>query len=912
MSGPVDTTQVGARAVERLTTFSKRYYVTMGKAAFVVALLVWPLVYKNLYAMSTMTTAGLFAILTIGVGVILGQAGQLSFGHSAFYGIGAYATGLLCVKVGWPTLPALVVGTVAPGVIALIIGRPVLKLRYFYLALATIGLGQIFTVVITQLRNTTGGVNGFPGVPSLSLFGFTLGSFLRQYYMVWIAALVILLLIQRGLKYRLGRSLRAIATSEIASSTLGIRTANWKLLAFVVSAVICGLAGGLFAFVTGSVSPGSFTFNAAILPIVMSLVGGAVTIWGGILGAIIMTWIINSSTAIQEYSGLAYAVILVLLLLFLPVGILGLRPSSWAWAKRLFKRERLEEDIGVPSRSGAEEVVDASAGSAVLTGPRVATDTHGSSVDSSGLLQQDLAHERAEERTVGPLLEIEDVSVVFGGLRAVNEVSFSVEEGSITALIGPNGAGKTTLFNTISRLQPAAGGRIVMGGVDLMKLSPANTARLGIARTFQNLRLFVNMSVLENVLVGCHRHERSGFWSCCLGFQSQRAEERRSRMQAMDALALLGLVELADRPVSSLPYGRQRLVEIARALASEPRLLLLDEPAAGMNASERADLVQRIVAIRATGITVLLVEHDIGLVMGVSDSVNVLDYGKLIASGPPDMVKQDEMVINAYLGKGREAPKEVGVRAEVLDVEARPAAEEALAVRDIAVSYGSIQALHGVSLVVNRGEVVAVLGANGAGKTTLLNTISGILRPSRGAISYLGEDITSAPAEKIVTRGVCQIPEGRQLFPTLSVEDNLLMGASGRREWQKGYADDVAFVYELFPILSERRRQAAKTLSGGEQQMLAIGRGIMGRPTMLLLDEPSMGLAPLAVERIFEALTRLNAEGLTMLMVEQNAEMALALAEHVAVIQTGSVVLTGRASELKMDDRLRAAYLGED
>jgi len=168
------------------------------------------------------------------------------------------------------------------------------------------------------------------------------------------------------------------------------------------------------------------------------------------------------------------------------------------------------------------------------------------------------------------------------------------------------------------------------------------------------------------------------------------------------------------------------------------------------------------------------------------------------------------------------------------------------------------------------------------------------------------------PAEKIVSQGICQISEGRQLFPTLSVEDNLLMGASGRKDWQKSYADDIAYVYELFPVLSERRKQPAKTLSGGEQQMLAIGRGLMGRPMLLLLDEPSMGLAPLAVERIFEALARLNKEGLTMLMVEQNAEMALTLAEHIAVIQTGSVVLTGNAGELKKDDRLRAAYLGKD
>ena len=198
-----------------------------------------------------------------------------------------------------------------------------------------------------------------------------------------------------------------------------------------------------------------------------------------------------------------------------------------------------------------------------------------------------------------------------------------------------------------------------------------------------------------------------------------------------------------------------------------------------------------------------------------------------------------------------------------------------------------------------KGEVVAVLGANGAGKTTLLNTISGIMRPTSGTVTYQGEDITAVPAEKINTRGICQIPEGRQLFPTLSVEDNLLMGASGKREWQKGYADDVAYVYELFPILGERRKQMAKTLSGGEQQMLAIGRGLMAQPSLLLLDEPSMGLAPIGVERIFDALTRLNAQGLTMLMVEQNAEMALSLADRVTVIQTGSVVLTGNAERFE-------------
>ncbi len=872
-------------AGRRAAALVRGRYSAVAKAVLVIVLLVWPIAYNNLYAMSVMTTAGLFALLTVAVGIILGQAGQLSFGHSAFYGVGAYVAGLLSLKLGVPTLASLAIGACAAGIIAVIIGRPVLKLRYFYLALATIGLGQIFIVLVSQLRDLTGGINGFPGVPMLNIFGLTVGSFLRQYYVVWVPALVILLLVERGLKYRFGRSLRAVATSEIASSTLGIKTANWKLLAFVVSAIICGFAGGLFAFFTGSVSPYSFMFSASILPIVMGLIGGTANIWGGILGAILMTWVINYFTTLQKYSGVAYSLILILFLLFLPAGLLGIIPSTRAWIRRLLKR-------GLPSVA-AEAAVPSDA-----------------RLERQASAEQLTKRADAQEKAGAPLLRLEDCSVAFGGLKAVDGVSLEVQEGSITALIGPNGAGKTTLFNAISRQQRLTGGGMHFGGVDLTKLSPANVARLGLARTFQNLRIFVNMSVLENVLVGCHRHERSGFWSCCLGLPRQRAEEKRSRARAMDVLALVGLVERAAAPAASLPYGQQRLVEIARALASEPRLLMLDEPAAGMNAAERVDLVKKIVAIREAGVTVLLVEHDIGLVMGISDRVNVLNYGRLIASGTPEAVKCDEAVIKAYLGTGRQRATEVCASADRGTEQSCAPPEEALVVKDLVAAYGSIRALHGVSLSVGKGEVVAVLGANGAGKTTLLSTVSGMLRPTSGTVSYLGEQITSLPAEKIVRRGVCQVPEGRQLFPTLAVEDNLLMGASGKRSWQKGYADDLAYVYELFPLLAERRKQPARTLSGGEQQMLAIGRGLMGQPSLLLLDEPSMGLAPQAVERIFEALARLNAQGLTMLMVEQNAEMALSLATRAAVIQTGSVVLTGIASELAKDDRLRGAYLG--
>ncbi len=905
-------------------------WTSAAKLLLVVILLVWPVVYRGLtdanYAFSVMTQAGLYAILTLSVGLVLGQAGQLSFGHVAFYGIGAYTCGLLVSKLGVPTFVAWIAGAAAAGLVAAVVGRPVLKLKYFYLALATMSLGQIFLAVVFEWK-WGGASNGFGPVAALNIFGFHFDTQMRQYYMVWVVAILILLFLARLLKYRVGRALRALAVSEIASSALGVRNANWKLLAFVFNAVFCGLAGGLFAFVYGAVSPQNFTFAASVLPIVMMLVGGDRWIWGGIIGSIIMTWVFNGfSTSMLQYNGTVYSVIMILLLLFLPAGILGLRPAMARrlWAK--MKGDTLQEtavsaavacaaateadkdvahcepDMALPT---PESMAGRSVAAAVAmpTAPAEAT-----RVQETGFLRDELARRRAETKSEGPLLRIENVSVHFGGLKAVSAVSFTVAEGSITALIGPNGAGKTTLFNAVSRLQRMAGGRIWLGDTEVTKLDAASAARLGMARTFQNLRIFVNMSVLDNVLVGCHRHEKSGFWAGGLGFASQRREEKRSRVRALDALALVGLQKQANLPASSLPYGQQRLVEIARALASEPRLLLLDEPAAGTNQSEREDLVKRIATIREAGVTVLIVEHDMDLVMDISDKVNVLDYGKLIASGTPEAVQKDQGVITAYLGAER-GERDLCASRDLVDGEDCPVPEQMLVVEDLVTAYGSIEALHGISLTVPKGMVVTVLGAHGAGKSTLLHTISGIVRSGRGHIVFQGEDVTRVAPEKIVAKGLCQVPEGRQLFPTLSVEDNLVVGATGRRD-RRSLADDIAYVYELFPILGERRRQEAGTLSGGEQQMLAIGRALTGKPSLLLLDEPSMGLAPLAVERIFEALSKLNEQGLTMLMVEQNAEMALSLAHLAVVLQTGTVVLSGTATKLRQDDRVRASYLG--
>jgi branched-chain amino acid transport system ATP-binding protein len=510
-------------------------------------------------------------------------------------------------------------------------------------------------------------------------------------------------------------------------------------------------------------------------------------------------------------------------------------------------------------------------------------------------------------------LQVTELTVHFGGLAALTEVDLAVPAGRVTGLIGPNGAGKTTLFNAVTGLVKPKMGRVRLDGRDITRLRPHQRARLGVIRTFQRIELFGSLSAHENVQVAMERH-RSG----------QHEAPLRS---AGDLLAWVGLSEVADQPADLLPTGQARLLELARALAAGPRVLLLDEPASGLSESETSELASVLRQLASDGLGVLLVEHDMSLVMSVCAEVSVLEFGRIIAAGDPSTVQEHPAVQLAYLGSPG-APPEArpdsdGSAPSATAVDpARPAASDgsagpdgradepvadAITVTNLSASYGRIEVVHDVSFTVPRGSVFALVGPNGAGKSTLLKVLSGCKAPAAGRVVVDGVEITKPIPQRLARRKVCTLPEGRAIFPNLTVRENLRMFTFRGRDVRLAAVEEQSF--EQFPVLKERSGQLAGRLSGGEQQMLAICRALATQPDVLFLDELSMGLAPTIVAQLYGVLADLGARRqLTIVVVEQFASLALQVADRAGVMIGGRLVHVGQPDEIA--DVLASVYLG--
>jgi branched-chain amino acid transport system ATP-binding protein len=795
------------------------------------------------YTHFILALVALTAVVGVGLNVLLGLAGQVSLGHVGFYAIGAYTAAILTLKgvSFWFAFP--VAGLVA-GAIGGVLALPALRVTGPYLAMVTIAFAFIVQHATIEWKDLTGGQNGLMGLVPPEIGGHTFAERDMALLAILLAGLS-LCVFHRLAASAWGMAMVAVRESEVAARSVGLNPVSIKTAAFAISAVFAGLAGAIFAPLMMFVAPDSFPFSQSILFLLAVIVGGSGFVFGPVVGAVVTVLLPELLSGLAEYRLLFVGVLLLVVLWLAPEGVIGT-------IARYLRR---------PNPAG---VAAANSGVAQL-----------------------LAVENA------PSLSVSGIGISFGGIKAATEVSFAAPPGRITSVIGPNGAGKTTVLNMIGGFYRPDTGSIRLADAELAGAPAWRIARAGIARTYQTTQLFGAMSVLDNVIVAARRGR--------LGNPLGRAATVRDHGHAEALLSFVGYQGALATPAQDLPHVDRRLVEIARALATHPRVLLLDEPAAGLTRSDKAALSKLIRRIADLGLAVILVEHDMTLVMGISDHIVVLDAGAVIASGPPAEVRRDPRVLKAYLGDG--------------EVRVRPRAMAWSGPRDAILScvklsagYGAAPVLDEVSFEVRPGEMVALLGANGAGKSTAMRAVTGLLRPVTGAIVLDDKPVEHLPAHRIAASGVALVPEGRQVFPELSVRDNIMLGAHTREHID--HDTEIAALLAQFPRLRERLSSRAGLLSGGEQQMLAIARGLIAKPRILLLDEPSLGLAPTIISELFGTLAQLREDGMTILLVDQMAALALTVADRGYVLESGRIVHEGAAVELADDPALEAAYLG--
>jgi branched-chain amino acid transport system permease protein len=620
----------------------------------------------------SMANAAAFATLALGLNIVVGFAGLLDLGYAAFFAIGAYFYGVFTsfqvmpewsgfwqpfamlglvekLNQGGPDLVhftlsfwlALPLAACVAAFFGMLFGIPTLRLRGDYLAIVTLGFGEIVPIIARNWTTLTNGAAGLNGVQAPKLFGQSFGVSATPYYYVAIGLVIFLVFVSIRLRdSRIGRAWMAIREDEIAASTMGINLVNLKLLAFGIGAGFAGFTGVFYVAKLQTATPEMFGFPVSAMILVMVVLGGMGSVWGVVLGAAILQllqswWLESLTTWVHEFGQLTgigwFQQVDLVQSIELIFGIILV-------AMMLFRRDGL-----LPARR--------------LT-PALSIEQQRAEVRRGGFVGLDRIPRW--EPGQGNALEIRGLTVKFGGLVALNNVDLTVPAGGVVAVIGPNGSGKSTLFNAMTGLVESEGGSIKLYGEEIRGLKPHEVLKRGLARTFQNIRLFMNLTVLENLLVGEHARLKTGPFAAVIRPPGTRAEEAGARKWAMDIIGLFGnrLTPRADQTVGGLSYANRRRTEIARALASRPKVLLLDEPTAGMNPAETLELAEQIKSLHEMGLTILLIEHKLDVVTTLAETVIVLDHGDKIAEGKPADVRRNEEVLTAYLGRAARAAVE--------------------------------------------------------------------------------------------------------------------------------------------------------------------------------------------------------------------------------------------------------------
>jgi branched-chain amino acid transport system permease protein len=585
--------------------------------AFAAFLAIVPLIPGvPVFWISLLGNVGLAALVTIGLVLLTGVGGMTSFGQAAFCGFGAYTTAVLTAIHGWSPWLALPAALAVSGFAAVVLGLITVRLSGHFLPLGTMAWGLSLYYLFGKIE-MLGRHDGIAGIPPLTVFGLDLTDPRSAHYLIWALVIAVAILTIHLLDSRIGRAIRALRRGQLAAESFGVNVARTKLIVFVYAAVLAGLSGWLYAHVQRTVTPAPFGINAGIEYLFMAVVGGAGQIWGAIVGAGLVTLLKEALQRVVpalfgssvQLEGVVFGLALVALLQVAREGL-------WPHLARL---------LPAPARPAPKPAAPL-ARRAAMPGTDSALDSgHGN-----------------------PLLVLDAARKQFAGLVAVNDVSFKVGRGEIVALIGPNGAGKSTTFNLITGVVALTAGTVRFDGVEISRTSPRIIARHGVARTFQHVKLNPDMTVLENVALGAHLRGRAGLLAAML--RLDRRDEARLLAEAARQIERIGLAEHMMKPAGSLALGQQRMVEIARALAMDPELVLLDEPAAGLRHFEKTALADLLSRLRAEGMSILLVEHDMGFVMGLTDHIVVLDFGTKIAEGPPEAIKTHPAVLEAYLG----------------------------------------------------------------------------------------------------------------------------------------------------------------------------------------------------------------------------------------------------------------------